>query len=227
MMPPKLQLKFDANQEHQLRAAESTARLFEGMPRFEEGYRLSDEIVANLPPGESLPESFLLPNLGEVQRENRIPDDSRKGAIEWDEGAGLEGIEPRRARVPHFTVEMETGTGKTYVYLRTIYELRNRYGWSKFAIVVPSIAIYEGVVKNVEITRDHFRALYDNEPFDLIPYDGAQLSRIRHFATANTVTVLLITLDAFNRRRTTSTRSPRGCPASGAPTSSSRRRARS
>jgi type III restriction enzyme len=94
---------------------------------------------------------------------------------------------------------METGTGKTYVYLRTVYELRRRYGWSKFVIVVPSIAIYEGVVKNVEITRDHFRALYDNEPFDLIAYDGAQLSRIRHFATANTVAVLLITLDAFNK----------------------------
>jgi type III restriction enzyme len=169
------------------------------MPRFEASFGLSDEIVANLPPGEDLADTLLLPNLDAVQRENRIPDDSRKGGIEWEEGSGLEGVEPRRARVPHFTVEMETGTGKTYVYLRTIYELRKRYGWSKFVIVVPSIAIYEGVVKNVEVTRDHFRALYDNEPFDLIPYDGAQLSRIRHFATANTITVLLITLDAFNK----------------------------
>ena len=94
---------------------------------------------------------------------------------------------------------METGTGKTYVYLRTIYELRRRFGWSKYVIVVPSIAIYEGVIKNVQITRDHFRALYGNEPFDLIPYDGSQLSRLRHFATSNTITVLLITLDAFNK----------------------------
>ncbi len=199
LMASKLQLKFDANQEHQLRAVESVARLFEGMPRYAAGFGLSDEIVSNLAPGAALAESFLRPNLGEVQRANRIPEDARRGVIEFDQGVGLAGIEDRTILAPHFTVEMETGTGKTYVYLRTIYELRKRYGWSKFVIVVPSIAIYEGVVKNVEITRDHFRALYDNEPFDLIPYDGAQLSRIRHFATANTVTVLLITLDAFNK----------------------------
>ena len=108
-------------------------------------------------------------------------------------------VEERNFSYPHFTVEMETGTGKTYVYLRTIYELRRRYGWSKFVIVVPSIAIYEGVIKNIQVTRDHFRALYGNEPFDLIAYDGSQLSRLRHFATANTTTVLLITLDAFNK----------------------------
>ena len=79
---------------------------------------------------------------------------------------------------------METGTGKTYVYLRTIYELRRHYGFSKFIVVVPSIAIYEGVIKNFQITRDHFRALFGNEPFNLIPYDGAQLSRLRAFATS-------------------------------------------
>jgi type III restriction enzyme len=199
IIAPKLQLKFDANQEHQLRAVESVARLFEGMPRYEESYRLSDEIMANLPSGESLADALLLPNLDAVQRDNHIPADSRKGEIERDKGNGLAGVEAADFPTPHFTVEMETGTGKTYVYLRTIYELRRRYGWSKFVIVVPSIAIYEGVIKNVEITRGHFRALYDNEPFDLIPYDGAQLSRIRHFATANTITVLLITLDAFNK----------------------------
>ena len=70
---------------------------------------------------------------------------------------GLEGIADENHRFPNFTVEMETGTGKTYVYLRTIYELRQRYGFSKFVVVVPSIAIYEGVIKNFQITRDHFR----------------------------------------------------------------------
>src|SRR3990172_772374 len=69
-------------------------------------------------------------------------------------------------RCPHFSGEMETGTGKTYVYLRTIFELSRRYGFQKFIIVVPSVAIREGVLKNIEITAEHFRALYNNLPFE-------------------------------------------------------------
>lgn len=195
-MSPKLQLKFDANQEHQLQAVESVVRLFEAAPRFEAAFQLGDEIVANLPEFADLPETLLLTNLAAIQAGNGV---AQANALEMDQGLGLERVCDEGHRYPNFTVEMETGTGKTYVYLRTIYELRRRFGWSKFVIVVPSIAIYEGVVKNVQITRDHFRALYGNEPFDLIPYDGGQLSRLRHFATANTTTVLLITLDAFNK----------------------------
>ena len=63
-----------------------------------------------------------------------------------------------------FTVEMETGTGKTYVYLRTIFELNRRYGFTKFVIVVPSVAIKEGVYKTLQITEEHFRGLYANSP---------------------------------------------------------------
>jgi type III restriction enzyme len=174
---------------------QSVVRLFEGMPRGEAAFHLGDEIVANLPPFEDLNDPWLLDNLNAAREANGM---SPLWHVERDAGPGLAGVESHNFSYPSFTVEMETGTGKTYVYLRTIYELRKRYGWSKFVIVVPSIAIYEGVIKNVQVTRDHFRALYDNEPFDLIPYDGAQLSRIRHFATANTVTVLLITLAAFN-----------------------------
>src|SRR6185312_8088519 len=98
-----------------------------------------------------------------------------------------------------FTVEMETGTGKTYVYLRTIYEMRRRYGWGKFIIVVPSIAIYEGVIKTFEITRSHFGSLYGNEHVNLIRYEGNQLSRLRSFAMSTFCEVLIITLDSFNK----------------------------
>jgi len=77
---------------------------------------------------------------------------------------------PRRC--PHFSVEMETGTGKTYVYLRTIFELSRRFGFQKFVIVVPSVAIREGVLKNIDITRDHFHALYNNAPFEHFVYDA-------------------------------------------------------
>ena len=72
---------------------------------------------------------------------------------------------------------METGTGKTYVYLRTIYELATRYGFRKFIIVVPSVAIREGVLKNIEITGEHFKALYNLEPQSFV-YDGKKVEPI-------------------------------------------------
>ncbi len=76
-----------------------------------------------------------------------------------------------------FTVEMETGTGKTYVYLRTIFELNRRYGFTKFVIVVPSVAIKEGVYKTLQITEDHFRSLYANTPFEYFIYDSANSAK--------------------------------------------------
>src|SRR5258708_2448841 len=103
---------------------------------------------------------------------------------------------------PHFSVEMETGTGKTYVYLRTVFELSRRYGFKKFIIVVPSVAIREGVLKNIEITAEHFRALYDNVPFEHFVYDARRVNRLRQFATGNTLQILIINIDAFRKNFT-------------------------
>ncbi|MEN4099938.1 MAG: DEAD/DEAH box helicase family protein, partial [Anaerolineaceae bacterium] len=119
--------------------------------------------------------------------------------LETDEGMVLEGTGFESWRYPSFTIEMETGTGKTYVYLRTIHELRKRYGFSKFIVVVPSIAIYEGMIKNFKITRDHFAALFGNETINLVEYDGSRLSQLRSFATSTFVEILVITLDSFNK----------------------------
>jgi type III restriction enzyme len=124
------------------------------------------------------------------------------------EAAALEGWElfdaaanaPRLC--PHFSVEMETGTGKTYVYLRTVFELSRRYGFKKFIIVVPSVAIREGVLKNIEITAEHFRALYDNMPFEHFVYDARRVNRLRQFATGNTLQILIINIDAFRKNFT-------------------------
>jgi len=77
-------------------------------------------------------------------------------------------------------------TGKTYVYLRTISELNKRYGFTKFVIVVPSVAIKEGVYHSIEITEEHFRALYANTPFEFFLYDSAKLGQVRNFATSPT-----------------------------------------
>jgi type III restriction enzyme len=98
-----------------------------------------------------------------------------------------------------FTVEMETGTGKTYVYLRTIFELNKRYGFTKFVIVVPSIAIKEGVHKTLEITKEHFKGLYAGVPFDYFVYDSANLSPVRSFATSPHVQIMVLTVGAIVR----------------------------
>ncbi len=98
-----------------------------------------------------------------------------------------------------FTVEMETGTGKTYVYLRTIFELHARYGFTKFIIVVPSIAIKEGVAKSLRITEDHFRSLYDNVRYDHFVYDSQKLGDVRNFATSDYIQIMVINIDAFRR----------------------------
>ncbi|MEW6527680.1 MAG: DEAD/DEAH box helicase family protein, partial [Spirochaetota bacterium] len=97
----------------------------------------------------------------------------------------------------NFTVEMETGTGKTYVYLRTIYELNKKYGFKKFVIVVPSIAIREGVLKNLEITFEHFQNLYENVPVNYYVYDSSKVSILRSFATNNNIEILVINIDSF------------------------------
>ncbi|NOR77814.1 MAG: DEAD/DEAH box helicase, partial [Methanophagales archaeon] len=97
----------------------------------------------------------------------------------------------------NFSVEMETGTGKTYVYLRTIYELNKIYGFKKFVIVVPSIAIREGVLKNLEITFDHFQNLYSKTPVNYWVYDSKRVSNLRNFAINNNIQILVINIDSF------------------------------
>jgi type III restriction enzyme len=195
----KLQLKFDPNQEYQLDAIRSVTGLFEGLPETVREFTLGDETVSNLPPGEVLYDTWLLERLAAVREQNGFTEPVAE--LSKEDGMELEGVSSNSPEpFPYFTIEMETGTGKTYVYFRTIYELRKRYGFSKFIIVVPSIAIYEGVIKTEEITRGHFRSLYGNEPVTLIPYDGSRLSRVRIFATSTQAQILLMTIDTFNSK---------------------------
>ncbi len=95
---------------------------------------------------------------------------------------------------------METGTGKTYVYIRTIFELNEKYGFRKFIIVVPSIAIREGVLKSIEITLEHFRDLYNNVPFTYFVYDSKRVSQLRSYAAGNDLQIMIINIDAFNKK---------------------------
>jgi type III restriction enzyme len=99
-----------------------------------------------------------------------------------------------------FTVEMETGTGKTYVYLRTVFELNQRYGFTKFVVVVPSVAIKEGVNKTLQITREHFESLYPNaKGYSFFQYDSDNLAEVRNFATDANIQIMVITVGAINK----------------------------
>jgi len=99
-----------------------------------------------------------------------------------------------------FTVEMETGTGKTYVYLRTILELNKRYGFTKFVIVVPSVAIKEGVYKSLQMTEEHFRGLYAGVPYDYFQYDSSKMGQVRNFATSASIQIMVVTVGAINKK---------------------------
>lgn len=99
----------------------------------------------------------------------------------------------------NFTIEMETGTGKTYVYTKTILEMNKRYGFTKFIIVVPSIAIKEGVYSSLNATKDHFMEKYDNVVYNYFVYDSNHLERIREFATSTNIEIMIINIDAFRK----------------------------
>ncbi len=214
-MSKSIKLHFDPSQPHQLRAIECTAQLLEGLPQFDSAlYKktlsesgqlgLQNDVVGNIPPAYHLDEDWLLDNLNAVRRSQEAWLEQAQliqetMTLDVDDGELLDGISTASHRYPVFTVEMETGTGKTYVYLRTIQELRKQYGLRKFIIVVPSVAIYEGVVKSFETMKEHFKGLYSNEVTHLIEYDSGQISQLRDFATSDQTVVLLMTVDSFNK----------------------------
>jgi len=179
-----MKLSFESHLEHQLKAIKSITDIFEGQPLEDSlvEFNLNEEGTLNLINGVRnnlvLSEEQLLANLIRVQLDNELPVSKK-----------LDGM--------HFSIEMETGTGKTYVYLRTIYELNKLYGFKKFVIVVPSVPIREGVLKNLEITHEHLQTLYDNVPLNFQVYDSSKVSSLRGFATTNTIEVLVINIDSF------------------------------
>lgn len=177
-----MKLSFESNLSYQQEAIQSVVGLFEGQNIEDSGYSYNLAGSLNMVDGIAnklvLSDEQLLRNLQGVQEQNELP-----------KFQTLEGM--------HFSVEMETGTGKTYVYLRTIYELNRKYGFKKYVIVVPSIAIREGVLKNLQITHEHFQTLYDNTPVHYYVYDSSHISKLRGFATGDNIEILVINIDAF------------------------------
>lgn len=187
-----MKIKFEENLDYQLEAINSITDIFSGQEANKalftvekQGGQLKLGAVENeLGIGNGLllfPEE-ILENLNKIQTKNCV---SKTKSLKGNDY--------------HFSVEMETGTGKTYVYLRTIMELNKKYNFTKFIIVVPSIAIKEGVYKTLEITKEHFKSLYDNVPYDYFIYDSKKIDMIRNFAVNDTIQIMIITIDAFNK----------------------------
>lgn len=132
-------------------------------------------------------EPQILKNIQQVQKNNDLLESQQ---IERPRGANL-GY--------NLTIEMETGTGKTYTYIRTMYELHKHYGWSKFIVIVPSIAIREGVYKSFQVTQDHFQELYGHKINPFI-YNSGRPQDIENFASDSRISVMIINTQAFNAR---------------------------
>lgn len=184
-----MKIQFDPNLEYQQEAIKSVTDIFEGqevcssnfsVPSFDSQGLYTNETELGYGNKLRLLDDELLENINKIQLRN-----------------GLEHSKKLDSR--DFTVEMETGTGKTYVYLKTIFEMHKLYGFTKFIIVVPSIAIKEGVNKSLEITETHFKAAFDNKPYDYFTYNSANLEQVRSFATNDYIQIMVINIDAFRR----------------------------
>ena len=185
-----MKIKFDSNQDFQLDAMRSVVDVFAGQPLTRASLQwqsdaLGGELLTEMGVGNSLvlSDEAILRNVRKIQTKNEL-----------EPAAELQGL--------HFSVEMETGTGKTYVYLRTLFELNACYGWKKFIIVVPSVAIREGVLNAIELTKEHFQSLYGNAPLDYWVYDSAQVSKLRQFSASNQIQLMVMNIQAFDKSST-------------------------
>ena len=185
-----MKLHFEPNLDYQLQAIEAVCGLFHG----QETCRTEFTVTRDAASGQM---SLLENDLGIGNRLTLLDDELL---------ANLHAIQLRHGLAPSaslasgdFTVEMETGTGKTYVYLRTVFELNKRYGFTKFVIVVPSVAIKEGVYHTIETAAEHLKGLYAGAPFDFFIYDSSNLSPVRNFATSPQIQIMVMTVGAINK----------------------------
>ena len=176
-----MELKFE-ELPYQLDAVNAVANLFAGQPNHARTFDLTSQgtgwFVGN---GLDLDWETLGRNLNAVQKQNGQPETE----------IGAHGL--------NFSLEMETGTGKTYVYLRTVYELNKLYGWKKFVIVVPGVPIREGVLKSLEITKAHFDGVFGRPVMRYSEYSSGRLSDLRAFAVNDHIEILVINIQSFEK----------------------------
>ncbi|HGM6910872.1 TPA: type III restriction-modification system endonuclease [Serratia marcescens] len=199
-----MKLHFEPNLDYQMQAIEAVCDLFRGQEICRTEFTVTMKVPqsgAGLLTGmqpEQLTLGMAESDLGVGNRLTLLDDELHKNLADIQFRGGLPPSETLASG--DFTVEMETGTGKTYVYLRTIFELNKRYGFSKFVIVVPSVAIKEGVYKTLQITEDHIKGLYAGVPFDYFLYDSSKPGPVRNFATSSNIQIMVVTVGAINKK---------------------------
>jgi|688.fasta_scaffold68986_2 type III restriction enzyme len=204
-------VKFESNQDYQTEAIESVVNLFDSLPNSDGAFVVSDSVEEDLNDGQLFRESLfgngfaignedrrdlIIKNLALVQSRTRqsssgeavpiIPPENWSNVVDEDQ-------------LTEFSIEMETGTGKTYVYLRTAIELYLKYGLSKFVIVVPSVAIREGVLSTLRMTKSHFEEVYAGIQMDSYSYDSKNVNKLRQFATSKHLQILVMNIASFHK----------------------------
>lgn len=181
-----MKIKFDDNQQYQLDAIRAVVDLFDGQPLSQSRLNAPlstpiGEFFSEFAVGNQLAvdEFQIFQNLQAIQKANAISESPELDSM-------------------NFSVEMETGTGKTYVYLRTIRELNQKHGFKKFIIVVPNVAIREGVLKSIELTRDHFSKIYGSDMNTWV-YESKQIFKLRDFSGSDQSQIMIINIDSFNK----------------------------
>ena len=182
-----MKLKFK-NQEFQTDAVNAVINVFDGQKNARATFSIdSNEEQQKIFHTEygvrnvlQIDNDTLISNMHKVQRENKL-------SISRD-------FDTRQ-----YSVEMETGTGKTYVYIKTILELNAQYNFTKFIIVVPSVAIREGVYKSFQVTEEHFRNLYDSVPYRYFIYNSSRPNDIKRFVKSENIEIMIINIDAFKK----------------------------
>jgi type III restriction enzyme len=191
------EFRFDASQEFQLDAISSVVNLFEGQP-------INAQAITSSLSGVILDEQLAMLDITrsfevDVVGNNLVVDPelvlSNLQAVQ--DANGLQISNHFASDSLEFDIEMETGTGKTYVYLRTIFELAKRYNFTKFVILVPSVAIREGVATSIRLMKEHFTSLYPAVPFDWQVYSGKTAEEIQGFATSTSIQIIIMTIDSI------------------------------
>jgi type III restriction enzyme len=203
-----MKLHFEPDLDYQKLAIESVADLFRGQEINRTEFTVTRRPLAERTGQDSLDLGGFLSAQGELGLvESELGIGNRLTLLDDEIISNMKHIQLRNGLAPStalssgdFTVEMETGTGKTYVYLRTIFELNRRYGFTKFMIVVPSVAIKEGVYKTLQITEEHFKGLYSGQPYDYFLYDSGKLGQVRNFATSPNIQIMVVTVGAINKK---------------------------
>lgn len=205
-----MRFQFDPRQPYQTSAIEAVTDLFDGQPAD------ADQLLTRFQYAPSSPQPTLdLPDLGGQIGFDVFEEIGAYGNnLVLDEDTVLENLQRVQDRNGleinddlvdglQFDIEMETGTGKTYVYLRTAFELATKYKFNKFIILVPSVAIREGVKTSIQLMREHFRHLYPQINMDYTVYSGDRAEEVRDFATATSLQFMVMTIDSIRGDKNT------------------------